>query len=107
MNTKITILYRDGANYKFFNDIVVKGRVTLDELAQHCEQNHSFIPHCVGLPAPDVPFAFDTEIDHPWHEIDSVELTDESPNFYLSAGELLNQFANASKQHWDEYYVPK
>lgn len=102
MNTKITYMYRDAGNYKFYQVVIITGVVSLKELTYHCTPDGWFIPHDVGLPPPEIPFSYRTEYDHPWHEFDTVESTKESPNIDVTADELLDRFAVAAKRGWDE-----
>ena len=53
MNTKITYLYRDASNYKVWNEQVLKGTITDDQIRIICGcllDGEFFIPFKVGLP---------------------------------------------------------
>ena len=102
-NSKIYYLYRDAANYKTFNDAVVSGSVTLEELSPYFHDHQFFIPSEVGLEdlQPEI-FTID---DHIWHEVFSVEPTEESPTGEIGSKELVEKFKYLSSIDWNETEV--
>lgn len=106
MNTKIHYLYRDGSNHKQGETVVVEGEVTFDDFQPHLDEGQYFIPGQLGLPMPQAKFAsagyaFPTEDDHPFCEIDSddFELTDDEPTVEVTAAELIEAITDIE---WDE-----
>lgn len=110
MNTKINYLYRDGSNYKVYNEVVVAGEITSEHLrriADTLSDGEYFIPSVVGLP--EKKFETQTDDDHLWFEweIDDedfdivasgCELTDEQPTVPLTVDQLVDNFEQA--QPW-------
>jgi hypothetical protein len=82
-NIKFNYLYRDAGNHKNFNSIVFSdpqniGLSAVDDLI--CSKlifHHWF--YADQLQVPDLHFgAWDNELDHTFHEFESVEYTDEA-----------------------------
>ena len=71
MNTRMEYLYRDAANYKSYNSVVVRGIITTEQkqaIYKTLEEGIYFIPEQIGLyllRGWDV-----TEDDHPYCELD-------------------------------------
>ena len=99
-------MYRDASNYKKFNEVVLEGRLTEDQI-KDCLENASdgveFIPYQVGLedlqPQMD---SYPSADDHVWHTFESVEPTEEplTEGLNLTAEELRKNF-QARKGNWD------
>ena len=104
-NSKIYYLYRDAANYKTFNDVVVSESVTLEELSPYFHDHQFFIPSEVGFDdlQPDT-FTCD---DHIWHELYEIETTEESPTVDFDSEELVKKFKYLSSLDWNETEVFK
>lgn len=99
-------MYRDGSNYKEFETIVVKGKVTKEELEELCDNGEYgpgdpvFIPSQVGLENLQPRMEkFPNEDDHVWHEISDVEPTDKFAT-HGAAQALLLKFQKATGK-WD------
>jgi len=108
MNTKLTYLYRDGSNYKQWEDVVLAGAVDPEMIRRSLWEGNFFIPQAVGLPALQDRFAaqgyaFPNEDDHAWHEIEAVEPTQESPTIDIAAADLAQRFKAASEHGWDRH----
>lgn len=76
MNTLITLMYRDAANYKSFCREVVRGEITAEQLAAispKLEDGCMLIAEAVGLPTPS--FLFEGKDDFPNDDIDHVFTT--------------------------------
>jgi hypothetical protein len=82
MNIKFSYLYRDGANYKQFNEVVFSNpnNLTGNEIEATIKKqlidSEWFVAKDWKLP--DMRFkeyAWDSEIDHDWHEFESIEET--------------------------------
>ena len=53
MNTKISYLYRDADNYKVYNECIVQGEISEEQIRQIldcCDMGEYFIPQQVGCP---------------------------------------------------------
>lgn len=103
-NTKITVMYRDAANYKKVEDLVLAGALAQDDLDRMIgamDEGTYFLPAQVGLPSLDPgPADHDEELDHPWHTIQQVELTQAPPTDRLSTSELVKSWPD-SADAWD------
>ncbi|RYD56871.1 MAG: hypothetical protein EOP56_10795 [Sphingobacteriales bacterium] len=94
MNIKLSYLYRDGANYKQFNEEIFSNRNHLelgyiDEEIRKCLiDGEWFYVDQWGLKYMHV-HPWDNEIDHTWHEFDSVEEINEKPTTAVDISELL------------------
>lgn len=115
MNTKINYLYRDGSNYKQYNEAVLEGEFTSEDLkliesVQDCEL---FIPEQVGLHLVRIDDEI-TEDDHCYAELfpeDDIELTDEEPYNgdceLITWSQLMDNFRKVKETGWDEVtYAP-
>lgn len=103
MNTRISYLYRDASNYKFYNECIVRGLLT-DEQAKailDCLDMDNFIPSQVGLPEKRFD-RFDPEEDTCWFELyeSGFEPTDAEATVDLSVEELVSRFLS-KKNHWE------
>ena len=111
-NTKINYLYRDGANYKTPNSVIIKGEVTKEQIngILSCCSWEYFIPEQVGLPADrgEDYRELDPEYDHCWFELyeDGFELVDKSPTENITVEELVKAFQK-SKGKWDDVHYPE
>lgn len=103
-NTKISVMYRDGANYKKTADVVLAGALAqtdLDQMVGAMDGEVFFLPGQVGLRALNPAAAdSDEELDHPWHTIEGVELTSDAPTDNLSTAELVDTWP-ANSDEWD------
>ena len=108
-NTKVTYLYRDASNYKTWNEVVLKGTITpeqVDTILSFCEGKESFIPEQIGWPLLrdwDV-----TEDDHCFGELnkDGFEPTDKEATVDMTVEEAVEKFKAVNRQ-WDcDTYAP-
>ncbi|HEY6434960.1 MAG TPA: hypothetical protein VIY47_00085 [Ignavibacteriaceae bacterium] len=97
MNIKFSYLYRDGANYKQFNEIVFSNpsNLTVREIEMAIKEKlidgQWFVAKDWELP--DLHFkeyAWDSEIDHDWHEFNCTEETTEESTEIKSIKDFLN-----------------
>lgn len=101
-NIKFSYLYRDGANYKNFKALIFGNPDNID-LTKIEQLIRSKLIDGIWFydnewKLPDLHFKFwDDEIDHTWHEFESVTYTDEPQNVPLEIGQLL---AEIEKTHW-------
>ncbi|AYL98048.1 hypothetical protein [Mucilaginibacter celer] len=84
-NIKFNYLYRDASNYKNFNSIIFNNQQNielsvLDELIRSkLISHHWFYVH--EWQVPDLHFnTWNNELDHTFHEFESIEYTDEAAN---------------------------
>lgn len=82
MNIKFSYLYRDGSNYKQFNEIVFSNprQIPLEKIDSFIRANlisgFWFIAKDWNLPCLNFrEYAWDDKIDHGWHEFESVKVT--------------------------------
>ena len=113
-NVKFVYLYRDGANYKSWDDIVFVNseQQTLEEIENRLAAaflvDRLFIAHQVSIPEKflflDWKF---TKVDHCYHEYDHVEFCKEKPtdNLNRSISDFLNDVELIAQQGWKEFDV--
>jgi hypothetical protein len=100
-NTVIGYMYRDASNYKAYNEVVVRGKLTLEQLKDTLEEE-CFIPAQVGLPELQSRLSsFPSSDDHVWHTIERVEPTDEEATVKIAGSTLRGRFLYAKKRGWD------
>ena len=94
-NIKFNYLYRDAGNYKQFSDVVFtnKGSKSLQEIELAIRKNliegEFFIPEKWNIPR--LSFEnYSPELDHDYHEFESVEVTDENPTENTDIAVFLN-----------------
>jgi hypothetical protein len=82
MNIKFSYLYRDGANYKQFNEVVFSNPsdLTVKEIEETIKEklidSQWFVAKDWGLPNLHFKeYAWDSEIDHDWYEFESIKET--------------------------------
>ncbi len=110
-NTRFSFLYRDASNYKTYNSVVLKGRLTAEEIEEifNCGEGGMFISEQVGI-MHEFPGPINDD-DHCWCEFfedkdHGFEATNEKPTYEIDAHWLLNNF-RAAKNHWDVVtYMP-
>ena len=101
-NTRFRYLYRDAANYKMPNEVILKGTLTekeIEEIRSVCEAEEYFIPRQVGLPEKRFDER-DDEVDHCWFEIPeyAFETTDKTETIDMSAQDLLEAFRKVDRE---------
>lgn len=105
MNTKISYMYRDADNYKTWNEEVLKGEISAQQLmtiVDCLEDKMYFIPSQVGLP--EVRFDDVTEADHCWFELcpeQDFSTTAHEPTIDMTVDKLVERF-QAAKGRWDD-----
>ncbi len=103
MNTEIHYLYRDAANWKVYNKIIIRGELSFDDLVPHLYQSEYFIPSVVGWS--DLQSNDWTEDDHVWHEIVELVITSERETVNQNSDEIVCLFKNANARNWDIFNV--
>jgi len=102
-NTAMVYLYRDAANWKTQNKVVLKGEITPEQVCIIRDKLivDQFIPEQVGLPLYrdwDI-----TQDDHCWAELDvqnGFYRTIEPPTENISVGQLVKKFQDV--KFWDD-----
>jgi len=103
MNTRFEYMYRDGQNYKQYNEVVIKGEFTLDQLRPHLYEGEFFMPSEVGLDdLQEYPYR---NCDHVWHQLVSAEPTEDAPTAEVDADELVAGFRKAGALKWETALV--
>lgn len=98
VSTSFEYLYRDAANYKVFETVVLCGAMRLEDLTPYLHEGDFFIPSKVCLT--DLQPSVKTEFDHGWHEIVAVKPTDEEATLPLTAAKLAASFRDAAANQW-------
>lgn len=98
-NTKINYMYRCAGNYKTSGSVVVEGALNKNEIAQ-LEGIDSFIPEQVDMPALQEG-EYDSDLDHPYHEVTSVEIVDEPTDGCDYTAKKLHKLLTSTPK-WDE-----
>jgi hypothetical protein len=94
---KITYLYRDAGNYKFWGEFCVLGELSIDDLRLHLIESEYFVPGKIGIPSL-VPEEKNDD-DHMLHEFYSIEPT--VPALCpFAAGELIERLHAANASGW-------
>ena len=96
MNIKFCYLYRDGGNYKNFNEIVFsnpnsKNFREIEKLVRKKLIDGKWF-YCKEWNVPDMhfkEFAYDSEIDVDWHEFEAIEETTEGTSQQNSIEDFL------------------
>jgi hypothetical protein len=85
MNIMLSYLYRDAGNYKNFNEVVFTNdsQLPLDEIERRLKacliDKEWFVADKWGLKDLHfTEFAWNSELDHDWHEFESIEETEEA-----------------------------
>ncbi|MBN2803897.1 MAG: hypothetical protein JXR91_12465 [Deltaproteobacteria bacterium] len=97
MNTKITYLYRDAGNYKNWNEVIIAGQITTEQITPYLLDGRCFIANETGLK--DMHFTPTNSDDHNWHEIESLEPTKDLPTTSLTANTLLKNLKKMKQKH--------
>lgn len=99
MNTRFEYLYRDGHNYKQYNEVVIRGEFTLEQLRPHLYEGEFFMPSEVGLDdLQEYPYR---NCDHIWHQLVSAEPTEDAPTVEVTAEEMAERFQKAGAVKWE------
>lgn len=98
VNTSFEYLYRDAANYKVFETVILCGALRIDEVTPFLHEGEFFIPSQVGLC--DLQPPVKTEFDHVWHEVVEVKLTDKKATIPLTTEILSFNFRVAADNRW-------
>lgn len=102
-NIKFNYLYRDGGNYKNYSSVIFSNpdNIDLRELEKLIKSKliYSEWFYVNEWKVPDLHFGtWDNEIDHTFHEFESVEYTDERANAEFGLDEFTTAIEQASFQ---------
>ncbi len=102
MNIKFSYLYRDGSNYKQYNEVIFSNPNAINVLyiyqaiKQHLISGQWFVAKDWALPDMHFKEYFpDVEIDHDWHEFEEVEETQSNPTQDGTIDDFLSVIANS------------
>jgi len=113
-NIKFNYLYRDGANFKAWNDVVFKNpeQLSLEEIEKRLIDSFLpdklFVAHQIYIPEK---FLFVngkiTKFDHCYHEFDNVEICKENPtdNLNRSITDFLKTVELISQNGWKAFDI--
>lgn len=113
-NIKFVYLYRDGANYKSWDELIFTNpdQLTLDEIEDRLVSaflvDQLFVANHISVPEKflflDGKF---TKFDHCYHEFDHVEFCDEYPtdNLNRSITDFLKDVELSAQQGWKEFDI--
>jgi hypothetical protein len=106
MNTRVTYLYRDANNYKVYEEVILEGELSpeqIQEIKKKLFDENCFIPSQVGLHHLHSQLQeFDTRDwgdDHPIHELEGISTIDADPTELMTATELQANFMAVNT--WD------
>ncbi len=99
MNTLITYQYRDAANYKEFNTVIIRGQLTLSDIEKYYYEKDFLIPSEIGLK--DLQPENLSHDDHIWHEILEISHTNENHTVDIAAEKIISNFRQASLAEWN------
>lgn len=113
-NIKFIYLYRDGANYKTWNDVIFENpdNLSLDEIERSLSLSFPpdklFIANQISIP--EIFLFLDgnfTKHDHCYHEFDHAEICEEQPTDMLnrSIAIFLNNIKLVSEQGWKAFDI--
>lgn len=96
MNIRMTYLYRDAGNYKYWQDVVFSNRqnLTVDQLnseIKKCLYSGEYFDACLAPLPIEMDDEYDLELDHSWLEFHSFEETDEVPQVDLDVIEFIDR----------------
>lgn len=95
-STRIGYMYRDANNYKKYHQVVLPGTLSMSQIQdiQNClEEGLYFIPSQVGLEELQFQMigGYQEDVDHPFHELHVVTLTEEKPTLFSPTAEAFHQ----------------
>jgi len=105
MNIAFHYLYRDGANYKNLNTVIFDNPndITLETLSQLLKDKLISEEYFYAneWKIPDMHFgSWDNEIDHEFHQFETIEYTDEIANSEITLVDFIEIVKNTN---WDNH----
>ncbi|MCB9113308.1 MAG: hypothetical protein H6634_18845 [Anaerolineales bacterium] len=113
-NVKFVYLYRDGANYKSWNDVIFTNpdHLTSEEIQEKLLSaflpDKLFIAHQIFVPEQFLFLAGEfTQFDHCYHEFHAIEIVEEESTDSLnrSIKDFLKDVEQISRQGWKEFDI--
>lgn len=106
MNTRIEYMYRDASNYKAYGEVVLEGTLSESDKAAirgALYDGEFFIPGPVGLDdLSGVLGELDETQDHPFHMIESISETEDSPtDLAPSAERFAKSMSGMTREQWE------
>ncbi|MBS1259565.1 MAG: hypothetical protein MAG551_02638 [Candidatus Scalindua arabica] len=98
-NTQFIYQYRDAANYKVFDIVIIRGVFSLFDIEEYLYEKDFFVPSEIGLK--DLQPKKLTHDDHIWHAIFEISYTKEKPTVNISAEEIVLNFNRAFSEEWN------
>lgn len=101
-NTEVSYMYRDADNYKVSRRVVLGGTITVAkamEIVRALDEGQYFVPSEIGLE--DIQGGFlagadwNEQVDHPFHELTGIALTDDEPFGDMTAAKFHERFVMA------------
>lgn len=95
MNTQIEYFYRDGGNWKTWNECIIKGEMTEEQeerIIACLEDEEYFIPSRIHECLPENTNESDYCEQFPWFEWNGFTLTETAPDINLTVDELVARF---------------
>ena len=111
---KFNYVYRDGANYKSWDDVIFANpdKLALDEIESRLVDaflpDKLFIAHQISVPEKFLFLdGYFSKFDHCYHEFDNVEFCKEKPtdNLNRSITDFLKDVELISQEGWKEFDV--
>ena len=104
MNTRVSYMYRDASNWKFFGSFFVEGNLKRSDLECYLLDGEWFDPVKIGLPhLLTLPINEDDHCLHELTQIDSVDTIVEpigKPKLFCSSSELISKFCEMGNVAW-------
>jgi hypothetical protein len=106
MATKFIYLYRDGANYKSWGELILAGKPKESyeaNLRDACQMSKLFVAEQVGIPPVYLyteeggDWSYDPETDHGFHEFHELEASNERPSKKRHIQDLVVAFRNVGR----------
>ncbi len=99
-NTEFSYMYRDADNYKQNAQVIMPGVLTFEQalaIVDGLDEDEGFVPSAVGLNdlQERMVNGWDEDVDHPYHEITGIALTDRQPTIQMTASDFVERFAAA------------
>lgn len=99
INTLIIYQYRDAANYRVFDTVIIRGLLSINDIEKYLYEKEFFIPSEIGLK--DLQAEILSNDDHIWHEILEISRANKQPTVNITAQKIISNFKKASLEEWN------
>ena len=109
MNTQIEYFYRDGCNWKTWNECIIKGEMTEEQeerIIACLEDEEYFIPSRIHECLPENTNESDYCEQFPWFEWNGFTLTETAPDINLTVDELVARFEELNMDYFRKTMAP-